>query len=341
MFKNKSNTKHDDRDYDKGHDNDRNWGKKDNIWDCDNGFYGRPHYQQVVVQKAHKFAGNKFHVTLQEGVAIDANEQKQLGIKSGNLDVNDSTVIAGKITFKEALFENTLGVFTTKKDGTINAVEFVVKDTGAIGATFEVEAGDKDRGVGFFLVADGEGKNNNYNGLDFANGELNFVYNFGLPGERDAKVTDSGNNVTLVFTAANSTETVIQGNVWFTNERGESNSLNKDGMQHALSGVKKGSDCETLTIAFEDVEKGHSDLDYNDTVFDVQLYDEKVVCKPIKCCDVIDRGCDVDKAINDFVYSKDKGDCTPPPVNCNTNQVTAAAILSVPTQDDQQHVSAV
>ena len=225
----------------------------------------------------HTFTGNHFPTDLQEGHAISAADQANLGEIHSNMVIGANTQVSGQVTFDGAGYTNSLGAFTIAADGTLQAVQMVTPSITGAGAAFNINSSAGAQELGFFLVADGFTTNNGYAGLDFAHGQLNFVYDFGAGDQRAAKVTDDGSHVSLVFTDAGGHTHVLNGPIYYTTDAGGSNSLNADGVVHTLSGV--GSNSNTLTIAFEDLPNG-GDHDYNDAIFNVQLTDTVVTPPP-------------------------------------------------------------
>ena len=264
----------------------------------------------TTVDTPRTFTGNTFPTLPSEGAHIGPTATAALGEQHSNMAITAGTTVSGQITFEGAGYTNSLGVFTIAADGTLQAASMVAPQINGPGANFNLPAGAGASTLGFFLVANGYSTNGGYAGLDFAHGQLNFVYDQGLGTERAATVNDGGGHVSLVFTDAGGVDHVIQGPVYFTSDRGGSNSLNPDGLVHTLSGVSSTSP-NTLTIAFEDLPNG-GDFDYIDLVFNVQLTDHTVVG-----CD-----CGTDK----FTYTLTDGDgdpsnatldftCLPPTVN--------------------------
>jgi T1SS-143 domain-containing protein len=227
----------------------------------------------TVTDTPHTFTGNSFPTDLHESSAIGAADQADLGELHSNMVINANTQVTGQITFDGAGYTNSLGAFTIAADGSLQAVQMIAPSITGTGANFNVDAAASAQELGFFLVADGYTNNGGYSGLDFSTGTLSFVHDYGQADQRTATVNDGGNNVSLVFTDAGGVDHVISGPVYFTTDRGGSNSLNADGVVHTLSGV--GSDSHTLTIAFEDLPSG-GDHDYNDTIFNVQMTDHVV-----------------------------------------------------------------
>ncbi len=224
------------------------------------------------------FVGGPALPDFNESQALDGVEQQSLGIAQGNLSVNAGDVISIKFVGEQAGYSNTLGVFTVGADGKLKAETILIKNSdqpGAGSASYTVANGGV--AAGFFIVADGASLNNNYNGLDFSKGSLDFVYNYGKSGAREATITDNGANVTLVFTAENGTKTVIQGPTYFTSDRGDYSSLNPVGETRVVSGLPDQNDNTTLRIGFEDLPK-LGDKDYNDMVFDISITNKDCGC---------------------------------------------------------------
>ncbi len=220
------------------------------------------------VDTPREFTGNSFPTTLPESTPV--TDPNLLGEIHSNMTIGSDTTISGQITFDGAGYTNSLGLFTIAADGTLQSAAMVTNSITGPGASFNVDPSTGATQLGFFLIADGFTNNGGYAGLDFAHGQLNFVYDAGLSTERPATINDAGGHVSLVFTDAGGVDHTINGPIYFTTDRGGSNSLNPDGLVHTISGV--GSDSHTLTIGFEDL-PGGGDHDYNDVVFNVQITD--------------------------------------------------------------------
>ncbi|MFN3700694.1 MAG: DUF5801 repeats-in-toxin domain-containing protein [Alphaproteobacteria bacterium] len=208
---------------------------------------------------------------LSEKTAITGPALNNLGIEQGILSATSQ--LSGSVSFvsEGASYDNTLGYYTIAADGTLQASTLLIKNgnaasPGAI-ADFDVQPGES---LAFFLVADGFKNNNNYNNIDLNNGSLEFIYKFGTSAQRVANISDNGADVKLVFTdATTNAQTIINGPVYHTTERGSTDNLNPDGSVRVISGIVAG-DTTTLRIGFEDLPK-LGDRDYNDLVFDVRL----------------------------------------------------------------------
>ncbi|MGH6738986.1 MAG: DUF4114 domain-containing protein, partial [Bradyrhizobium sp.] len=227
----------------------------------------------------HSFTGNAFPTDLVERQAIGPADQADLGEIHANMTINANTAVIGHIGYDGAGFTNSLGTYTIAADGTLQAAQMIDSGiTGGLGSNpnvdFTVGASTGATELGFFLIANGATVNHNFPGIDFAHGTLSFVYDYGQADARAAKITDQGSAVSLVFTDSAHHDTVLSGPVYFTTDRGGSNTLNQDGVVHSISGVD-GTDASTLKIAFEDLPHG-GDKDYNDTVFTVKLTDHTV-----------------------------------------------------------------
>ncbi|MCK6419077.1 MAG: type I secretion C-terminal target domain-containing protein, partial [Alphaproteobacteria bacterium] len=117
--------------------------------------------------------------------------------------------------------------------------------------------------------------NKSYKGLDLVNGTLSFVYDNGKATERAAKITDTADHVSLVYTLKG-VETILKGDIYHTTTRGATTTMNADGLVHTVSGLAKAGDTGTLRIGFEDLYK-LGDSDYNDLVFDVSVDAVRIV----------------------------------------------------------------
>ncbi|MGZ9107262.1 MAG: tandem-95 repeat protein [Micavibrio sp.] len=189
-----------------------------------------------------------------------------------NDDLSSTAATTATITFLStgAGYNNSLGVYNIAADGTIqNAVlAFTNVKNAAAGSAQTVELpGAPDSDFGFFIIADGARQNNDFKKLDLEEGELNFYYHFGQADERLAKVSDDGDDISLVFAHGNK-ETIIRGDVYHTTERDADPILNSDEEVHTVSGLANPHDTTNLRIGFEDL-RNTGDADYNDVVFDL------------------------------------------------------------------------
>ncbi|TVQ82805.1 MAG: VWA domain-containing protein [Micavibrio sp.] len=214
-----------------------------------------------------------------EGQSIyDLGFEAQLGIEAGSLNVNYDTT--GTVTFvsEAAGYNNTLGVYTIKDDGTIGDVQFIILNgnDASPGDSLDFDIpGSNGQSIGFFLIADGERKND-YGSMDFAGGSIDFIYKHGTPDARPATIHDSGADILLVYTPPGGGEPVIlqdlpgsgHHQVFHTTERGDASpDLNPDGTVRVLSGLSPDG---ALRIGFEDL-PNLGDKDYDDLVFDLVI----------------------------------------------------------------------
>ena len=206
-----------------------------------------------------------------ESEALSGVEQQSLGVAPGNLTIGGGETVSVKFVSEGAAYNNTMGVFTIGADGKLKAETVLVANGNAAtpGQTFSYNAADNASALGFFLVANGASQNGNYSGIDFSKGSLDFVYNYGQAGAREATISDNGANVKLVYTSETGVKTVIDGPLYFTSDRGGSDNLNADGSVRVVSGIP-GDDNSVLRIGFEDL-PGLGDKDFNDIVFDVSI----------------------------------------------------------------------
>jgi Ca2+-binding RTX toxin-like protein len=118
-------------------------------------------------------------------------------------------------------------------------MEWANVKTAGIDVTHQIDlpVGASGGAFGFFIIADGNNKNGGYSGLDVTgDGTLSFVYNYGKADQRAANINDSGGKISLVYDDG-ATVRVLKGDVYFTTERGESASINRDGKVHVVSGL--------------------------------------------------------------------------------------------------------
>jgi hypothetical protein len=186
---------------------------------------------------------------LKEGVNINnlrPSGDPARGINEGNLTV-DYDATAG-ITFRKgyAGYDNSFGSFGIAADGTIvsTSMEWANVKTAGINVTHQIDipVGPDGGAYGFFLVANGNNTNNGYTGLNVTgDGTLSFVYNYGKPGQRAANINDPGSKISLVYNDGVTTK-VLKGDVYFTTERGDPATINKDGKTHVVSGLLDSND---------------------------------------------------------------------------------------------------
>ena len=228
------------------------------------------------------FVGGPALPDFDESEALDGVEQQSLGIAPGNLAVGVGDTVSVTYVGETAGYSNTLGVFTVDANGNLKAEKILIKnsDQAVAGQTFSYTAGANAVATGFFLVANGANANP---GVNFDAGTLNFVYKYGTPDARDAKITDDGEFVTLVQTV-NGVDKVIQGETYFTSDRGGLETLNDDGVR-VVSGLPDQNDNTVLRVGFEDL-PGGGDKDFNDMIFDVSITDKDCGCNDSNIKDV-------------------------------------------------------
>ncbi len=181
---------------------------------------------------------------LKEGVNIKnlrPQGDSALGISEGNLTVDFAATAS--ITFRKgyAGYNNSFGTFGIADDGTIvsTSMEWANVKTAGVNVTHQIDlpVGENGGAYGFFIVGNGNTVNNGYAGLNITGeGTLSFVYNYGKSNERAAKITDAGSKVSLVYNDGVTTK-VLKGNLYFTTERDDAPTINKDGKTHIVSGL--------------------------------------------------------------------------------------------------------
>lgn len=249
----------------------------------------------MVVSEEKEFVSGPALPDFDEGQALDGVEQQSLGIAPGNLAVEAGDVVTVKYVGEQAGYSNTLGVFTITADGTLKAETILIKssDQATAGQSFSYTAANNAVATGFFLLADAANTYAAFDGIDLNVGRLDFVYNYGQPGEREAKATDDGANIKLVYTDIEGNETVVDAPMYFTSDRGSVDNLNADGSVRVVSGIP-GDDNTVLRVGFEDL-PGLGDKDFNDMVFDVSIKGK-------------DCGCGDDNIKDVFTYTLKDGD---------------------------------
>lgn len=222
-----------------------------------------------------EFAPSDPFPALPEGVAVGASDLDLLGLNATDLDLSGPTV--GKVTFvsEGAGYSNTLGFYTVDATGTLRNPGIVIRDGNHVAAgtahNFAIPGSGAGQSVGFFLIADGFTLNSGYGGIDFNAGDLSFIYKRGTASERPAKITDSSADISLVFTQdGTGDQTILKGPVYHATERGATNTINPDGLNHVISGLPNPTNPTVLRIGFEDLPR-LGDKDYNDMVFDLSI----------------------------------------------------------------------
>jgi Ca2+-binding RTX toxin-like protein len=178
--------------------------------------------------------------------------------------------------------------------------------------TYTIEGGNGSS-LGTFVIADGYNLNNSYENLDLENGSLEFIYHYGEDDERAAKITDNADAIDLVY-KKNGQETLLQGAIYHSTERGASTNINPDDQEHTISGLAHQNDSETLRIGFEDL-PNLGDSDFNDVIFDIRI-EGTIITLPIITLpeDITLNGTyesdilQLDNAGNDTIYGYDGND---------------------------------
>ncbi|MEC8664785.1 MAG: DUF4114 domain-containing protein [Pseudomonadota bacterium] len=218
-----------------------------------------------------------------------------LGVAAGDLSVSYATT--AEITFLStgASYKNSLGFYNIAQDGTILSVELAFENvkTAGTGATSTINLpGAPDTDFGFFIVANGANKNNNYAKMDEP-GHYEFIYNHGKSDERAANINDSEDDIALVyiFDDGSKDQVVVGSNnhIYHTTTRGGDTTLNGDNKVHVVSGLADENDDTTLRIGFEDL-PNLGDADYNDVVFDLTVNGQTVIVPLVDDNDIIDGG---------------------------------------------------
>lgn len=232
----------------------------------------------IVTHQQHDFSSSVVFPNLQETVSIldlVPPGDNALGIAAGDLSVEFETTATVSFVSTGAGYDNSLGFYNISLDGTIQSVELAfpnVKDF-APGAAATIDLpGAPDTDFGFFVIANGAHKNNDFSKYDLENGEFKFVYNHGKAGERLANIADAEHDISLVYYNGTTEKVVVGSNnhIYHTTTRGGATNLNSDEEVHVVSGVLDGTDGSTLRIGFEDL-PNLGDADYNDVVFDLTV----------------------------------------------------------------------
>lgn len=211
--------------------------------------------------------------------------EENMGIKEGNLSVDFATTATITFVSSETGFSNALGAYTISEDGTIQDVGIAFDNTKTTeaGTQYTFDVGGDAADFGFFVIANGYDTNQFFKdgSLD---GELSFIYDFGGDGERLAKITDGGDDVTLVLD--NGSELIeLKVHIYHSTTQNGDTSLNEDGETHVISGLVD-DDSGTLRVGFEDL-LNLGDSDYNDVVFDITVQSQEIETLMIEDGDVL------------------------------------------------------
>jgi len=217
---------------------------------------------------------------LQEGVNITnllPPGDPSLGVVDGNLNANFDA--QAELTFRKGFagYNNSLGVYSIAEDGTIEMASLLwenVKDAGKdVTHVIDIPHNENTGDFGFFILANGD-RRNDYNDLDTgAVGNIQFIYDFGGANERAATVFDNGQDITVVYDDGTIVRALDNAPVYHTTERDGTADLNPDGKKHVVSGLMPGIDGETgdvFRIGFEDLPMT-GDADYEDVLFDLDI----------------------------------------------------------------------
>ncbi len=201
-----------------------------------------------------------------------------LGVKDGNLNVDHAATAT--LTFREGFagYNNSLGVYSIASDGTIQMGTMLWANTKTAGLnvahTIELPVGVEGGDFGFFILADGQ-RVNNYSGLNLTGeGNIKFIYDYGLGTERAATIFDPNNRVKVVYDDG-VIERVFNAPDYHTTERGGATTINHDGQEHVVSGLVSIGQHDVLRIGFEDL-PSLGDADYEDVFFDFNI-DEIII----------------------------------------------------------------
>lgn len=236
-----------------------------------------------------------------------------LGIARGDLSVEYETTATISFVSTEAGFRNTLGFYNIAADGTMRHAEIAFTDVKKFspGDTAAINLpGAPDTDFGFFMIANGANKNNDFSKFDLEHGELNFFYHYGRVDQRLARVTDNAKDIDLVFDDGVK-ETIIVGSnnhIYHTTYRDGGTNLNPDNAVHVVSGLVQEDGQTALRIGFEDL-PNLGDADYNDVVFDIFISGRTVTELVINDNDILYGGAGNDTLIGgvgaDILYGGD------------------------------------
>jgi Ca2+-binding RTX toxin-like protein len=197
-----------------------------------------------------------------------------LGYADGNMSVDFQA--KATLTFREGFagYNNTLGIYSIAADGTIQMADILWANTKTAGLNIaheiDLPVGVNGGDFGFFIIADGDRVNSGYSGLDITgNGNVHFVFDYGLGTERAATIYDLNSRVSIVYDDGSMVR-VLNGPDYHTTERGGSTAINHDGQEHMVSGLVSIGQQDVLRIGFEDL-PNLGDADFEDVFFDFNI----------------------------------------------------------------------
>lgn len=246
----------------------------------------------------HSFYSALLYPQLNEGQALPAAAAANLGIQPDDLNVSYETTVQLKFVGTDAGYRNSLGFYRVNNTGDIIDVHMAFMDARAtvVGSTYTLQLdGQTGNDFGLFIISDGFNVNNGYAGINFATGELNFVYHNGQGDERIATINDQAADISLIWSNGVQ-ELVLQGPDYHTTPRNGDNHINADNAQHVISGVLDSNHPTTLRVGFEDL-VNLGDADYNDVTMDITVEDRTVSTPLIDDNDYLVGG-----AGNDTIY---------------------------------------
>ncbi|NCC23117.1 MAG: type I secretion C-terminal target domain-containing protein [Alphaproteobacteria bacterium] len=216
----------------------------------------------------HEFSNDVAFPTLRERKEV--GELDTYGVARGDLSVEYATTATVTFLATGAGYNNTLGYYSIRADGTIQHTEIAFANVKNYhpGSEYSIDLpGAPDTDFGFFIIADGDRANKGYKNLDLDPENIDFFYKWGTAEERLAKITDDAGDISLVYDDGH-TVRELAGNIYHTTVRGGDVNLNGDGAVHVVSGST--GEEGTLRIGFEDL-RNLGDADFNDVVFDLEV----------------------------------------------------------------------
>ena len=224
----------------------------------------------------HTFYSAILYPQVTEGQAISVVEPA-LGIQPDDLSISFETTVTLKFVGTDAGYRNSLGFYRVNAAGEIIDVHMAFVDARATapGSTYTLELNGQTGGdFGLFIISNGYNANGGYAGINFATGDLNFVFHNGFGDERIATIDDNAADISLIWSNGVQ-EVTLQGPNYHTTPRNGDNHINADNAQHVISGILDENHPTTLRLGFEDL-LNLGDADYNDVTMDVTVEDRTV-----------------------------------------------------------------
>jgi hypothetical protein len=233
--------------------------------------YGAPtwdgHERDVIDSVEHQFSPNFLFPDLREYSKVDISETNNFS----SLSFGKTGIASLKLVETSSSFKNSLGHYQVSEDGAMHDVRIAFGNTRSkqAGATHNFNISSRND-VHLFVIANGFSLNKELSNFQNEGGEFSFLYKYGQADERLAKITDSAEDIDLIYKSEEGETSVMRGPVYHSTNDEEQSNLNPGGRSHTVSGRIDEDVDNVLRIGFEDF-PGLGDADYNDVVLDFSV----------------------------------------------------------------------